>query len=135
MGLAERRAVEHFKTDDFPGWMSKITKAAGFEVPVEVSWEALAVPDYASSYADFFGKVYFQPLVDALNGIAFDELGRNALRDGLEKIVITNTDEFYNTRGFTFAGGVLTLDHQPNTNVDDVEERAKGLQRILESGL
>jgi hypothetical protein len=135
MGLAERRAIEQFKTDDYPGWQAKIEKAAGFPVPVEVSWEELAVNEYASSYAEFFPKVYFQPLVDALNAITFDELGRTAAREGLKKIIIRNTEEYYSTRGFTFADGVLTLDHQPHTNVDDIEERAKGLQQILESGL
>jgi hypothetical protein len=58
MGLAERRAIEHFKNDDCPSWKRKIDEAAGFEVPVEVRWEELAVTDYADSYADFFGKVY-----------------------------------------------------------------------------
>jgi hypothetical protein len=135
MGLAERRAIEQFKTNDYPGWKTKIDKAAGVALPVEVAWDELAVDDYASSYADFFTKVYFQPLVDALNAITFDELGRTAVRDGLTKIVVRNTEEYYSTRGFTFTDGVLTLDHQPHTNVDDVEERAKGLQQIPESGL
>jgi hypothetical protein len=30
---------------------------------------------------------------------------------------------------------VLTFDHKPHTNIDYGEERAKGLQKILESGL
>jgi hypothetical protein len=37
--------------------------------------------------------------------------------------------------GISFAGGVLTLDHKPHTNIEYGEERAKGLQRALESGL
>ena len=135
MGLAERRGVEQFKNDDYPGWKSRIDEASGFEVPVEVDWEELAVADYASSYAEFFPKVYFQPLVDALNAVAVDDLGKSALRDGLSKIVIRNTGEFYSTAGISFTGGVLTFDHSPYTNVDDGEARAKGLIRTLESGL
>jgi hypothetical protein len=135
MGLAERRGVEQFKNDDYPGWKSRIDEAAGYEVPVEVNWEELAVADYASSYADFFPKVYFQPLVDALHAITVDDLGKNALREGLAKIVIRNAGEFYSTSGISFAGGVLTFDHKPHTNTGDGEERAKGLIRALESGL
>jgi hypothetical protein len=135
MGLAERRAVERFKTDDYPAWKSKIDKATGFAVPVEVTWDELAENDFASSYAEFFPKVYFQPLVDALNAITFDEIGKGAVRDGLKKIVIRNSDQFYSTRGFTFAEGVLTIDHKPATNVDDTDERTKGLHQLLESGL
>ena len=135
MGLAERRGVERFKNDDYPGWKARIDEAAGFEVPVEVAWEELAVADYADSYADFFPKVYFQPLVDALSAVAADDIGKSALREGLSKIAIRNAGEFYSAAGISFADGVLTFDHQPHTNIDQGEERAKGLRRVLESAL
>jgi hypothetical protein len=135
MGLAERRGVERFKNDDYPGWKSRIDEAAGFEVPVEVAWEEVAVADYADSYAEFFPKVYFQPLVDALRAVTVDDLGKGALREGLSKIVIRNEGGFYSTSGISFTDGVLTFDHQPHANIDYGEERAKGLQRTLESGL
>jgi hypothetical protein len=135
MGLAERRGVEQFKNNEYPGWKSRIDAAAGFEVPVEVNWEELAVADYASSYAEFFPQVYFQPLVDALSAVAVDNLGKSALREGLSKVIIRNTGGFYSTSGISFADGVLTFDHQPHANVGYGEERAKGLQQTLESGL
>jgi hypothetical protein len=135
MGLAERRGVEQFKNDDYPGWKSRIDEAAGFDVTVEVNWEELAVADYASSYADFFPKVYFEPLADALSAVAADDLGKSALREGLSKIVIRNTGEFFSAAGISFADGVLTFDHKPQTNIGDGEERAKGLRRALESAL
>ena len=135
MGLAERRGVEQFKNDDYPGWKSRIDEAAGFDVPVEVDWQELAVADYASSYPDFFPQVYFQPLVDALSAVTIDDLGKSAIREGLSKIVIRNTDQFYSTSGISFADGVLTFDHKPHTNVGDGEERAKGLRQALEAGL
>jgi hypothetical protein len=135
MGLAERRGVERFKNDDYPGWKSRIDEAAGVEVLVEVAWDELAVADYAGSYAEFFPKVYFQPLVDALQAVTIDDLGKAALREGLSKIIIRNEGGFYSTSGISFADGVLTFDHQPHVNIGDGEERAKGLQRILESGL
>src|SRR5262249_26468781 len=117
MGLAERRAVEQFKSNDYPNWKAKIDQATGFEVPVEVAWEELAVADqYASSLGDFFPKVYFQPMVDALNAITIDDLGRNAIRDGLKKIVVRNTDQYASTSGFSFEDGVLTIDHKPYVN-------------------
>jgi hypothetical protein len=135
MGLAERRAVERFKGDDYPQWKAKIDQASGFDVPVEVSWDELAVDAYADSYASFFSRVYFQPLVDALTAITVDEIGKSAVRHGLKKIIVRNTDQYHSARGFTFDEGVLTIDHKPHTNVDDGPERAKGLQQILESGL
>jgi len=135
MGLAERRAAERFRTEDYPGWLAKIEEAARFPVPVEVAWDELAVADYADDYGDFFPKVYFQPLVDALAGVTIDEMGTTAARDGIKKIVIRNTGQYYSTSGFTFVDGVLTVDHQPTANVDYGDERAKGLRQLLESGL
>jgi hypothetical protein len=135
MGLAERRGVEQFKSNDYPGWKSRIDEAAGFEVPVEVNWEELAVADYAGSYGDFFPKVYFQPLAEALGAVAGDDMGKTALREALSKIVIRNTGEFASRAGISFAAGVLTFDHKPHANLGEGEERAKRLQQVLESAL
>jgi hypothetical protein len=135
MGLAERRGVENFRNDDYPGWKAKIDQAAGFELPVEVSWDELAAPGYASSYASFFPKVYFEPLVDALTAVTVDELGQNAVRDGLKKIIVRNSGQYASTQGLAFDEGVLTFDHKPDTNVDYGADRAKGIQQVLESGL
>lgn len=87
MGLAERRAAERWKNDYYPDWKARIDQAAGFDVPVEVSWEQLAEEDYADSYAEFFPKVYFEPLVLALSAITVDDMGKDAIREGLSKIV------------------------------------------------
>lgn len=135
MGLAERRSAERFKNDDYPAWKARIDEAAGYEVTVEVAWEELAMDDYADSYAEFFPKVYFQPLVLALSAITVDEMGRTAIRDGLSKIVIKNSGEHYSTAGITFRNGVLTINHRPHVNVDYHEERAKAIQQNLESGI
>ena len=135
MGLAERRGAERWKNDYYPDWKARIDQAAGFEVPIEVAWEQLAVEDYANSYAEFFPKVYFQPLVLALSAITVDEMGKTAVRDGLSKIVIKNTGEHYSTAGITFRNGVLTINHQPHVNIHYYEERAKAIQQNLESGI
>lgn len=135
MGLAERRSAERFKNEDYPGWKSQIDAAAGFDVPVEVNWDELAVADYANDYASFWPQVYFQPLVDALTAVGIDEMGKTALREGLSKIVIRNTDAFYSSSGISFTDGVLTFDHKPHANLGDAEDRTKGLQQTLESAL
>lgn len=135
MGLAERRSVERFKNDDYPGWKSRIDEAAGFEVPIEVAWQELAVADYADRYADYFPQVYFQPLVDALSAIGADDMGKDALREGMSKIAIRNTGAFSSPAGISFADGVLTFDHMSDTNTHHVEERTKHLRIALESGL
>jgi hypothetical protein len=135
MGLAERRSAERFKNEDYPGWKSRIDEAAGFEVPIEVEWQELAVADYADQYAEYFPQVYFQPLLDAFSAIGADDMGKEALRDGVSKVVIRNTGEFFSPRGITFADGLLTFDHMSDSNTHHVEERTKHIQEILEAGL
>jgi len=83
MGLAERRGAEQFKSNDYPGWKSRIDEAAGFEVPVEVAWDELAVAGYAGSYAEFFPKVYFQPHANIDYGEERAKGLQRALEDGL----------------------------------------------------
>lgn len=131
MGLAERRAVKAFQDNKFPKIKEELVKAAGFEVPLEVEWESLAVEDYADSYEDFFVKVYFKPLTEALKAITFDDMGRDAVREGLKKIVIRHSGK----REATFTSGVLTLDYAPNINVDYWEDRRNEWQKLLEKGL
>ncbi len=135
MGLAERRSAERFKNEDYPGWKSQIDEAAGFEVPIEVEWSELAVPDYADRYAEYFPQVYFQPLLTAFGEIGADDMGKEALREGVSKVVVRNTDEYFSESGITFADGVLTIDHKSDTNTHHVEERTKRIQQLLEAAL
>lgn len=135
MGLAERRSADRFATEDYPGWKARIDEAAGFEVPIEVAWGELAVADYADSYAEYFPAVYFQPLLDALSAIGVDAMGKDALREGLSKVIVKNSGQYFSPTGFTFADGVLTLDHMSESNTHHVEERTKAVQSLLEAGL
>ncbi|MEY9895635.1 hypothetical protein ABIA35_009652 [Catenulispora sp. MAP12-49] len=135
MGLAERRSAERFKNEDYPGWKSRIDEAAGFEITIDVAWDELAVPDYADSYAEYFPAVYFQPLLDALGSIGADDMGKDALREGVSKVVVKNSGQYFSPTGFTFADGVLTLDHMSDSNTHHVEERTKAIQALLEAGL
>lgn len=135
MGLAERRSAERFKNEDYPGWKARIDEAAGFEVPIEVAWDELAVLDYADMYAENFPAVYFQPLVDALSAIGADDMGKAALREGVSKIIVKNSGQYFSPSGITFADGVLTFDHMSESNTHHVEERTKALQGLLEANL
>lgn len=135
MGLAERRAVKAYQDDIFPGKKKEIDEVAGFDVPLEIDWVSLSVEDYGHLYEEGFTKVYFDPLIAALKSICRDDMGREALREGLKKVVIRNSDTYYHSGGFKFEDGILTLDNQPCTNMDDFDDRMRGLERMLEKGL
>jgi hypothetical protein len=136
MGLAERRAAKEFETKRFPQFKKDIDEAAGFEVPVVVHWDTLAKEGESHLYDESWPKVFFEPLIAALKAITVDDMGKEALKAGLKKIEIQNrSGAYYGDRMATFEGGTLLLDHEPHTNVGDVDDRIKGIQKLLESKL
>ncbi|HTE53555.1 MAG TPA: hypothetical protein VK698_22020 [Kofleriaceae bacterium] len=136
MGLAERRATKIFQDKSYPALVADIQKLAGFPVPIEVQWEQLAKESYADSFEEAWRKVYFVPIIDALKSVCRDDLGKEALKAGLQKIVLSNTKDTYSAdAAVSFTGGELAIDHDPVTNVDDVKYRADAVVKALEKGL
>lgn len=136
MGLAERRAAKDFETKRFPQFKKDVDAAAHFEVPIEVRWDTLSVEGQSHLYDESWSKVYFTPLIEALKNITIDDMGKDALKSNLKKIVIQNTNgTYYGDRWAHLQDGVLTLDHEPCTNVDDIKDRTDGLTQLLEKNL
>ncbi|MCS6814778.1 MAG: hypothetical protein NZ772_14585 [Cyanobacteria bacterium] len=131
MGLAERRAVKAFQDNKLPALKQEIDAAAGFEVNLEVNWDAIAKEDQAHMYEEAFLKVYFKPLIEALKAICIDDLGKEALRDGLKKVVITDN----NKQEVTFQFGTLTISFYSIYNLDGWADRKAEIQTVLEKGL
>ena len=134
MGLAEKRATMEFQKNVYPNLKRAIDEAAGFEIPIQVDWEALAQPEDSALYKEFWTNIYFEPLLGAFKVICADDLGKGALKEGLKKIEICNSKQFGSPEGFSFAAGVLKLDHKL-VNVENVEERTKDLVEKVQAAL
>jgi hypothetical protein len=134
MGLNERRAIQAFQNDLYPALKKALDQVVGYELPIEVKWETLAADSYSHLYNEAFPKLYFEPLQKALQTVCSDQMGKDALKAGLKKIVISNTKHNPYGSGFTFENGVLDINHDL-CNVDDVAERASAIQKLLENGL
>lgn len=135
MGLAERRAIKTFQDTKLPELQKAIDDAAGTQVELDIDWDSITEPDYAHLYDEAFSKVYFQPLARALEAIAIDDMGKEALASGLKKVRICYSGDSTGVAGFTFEGGVLLLDHSPVSNLDYGQERVDAIVRLLERGL
>jgi hypothetical protein len=136
MGLAERRATKEFQDHALPALRAEIDALCGQPVELEIHWEQLAKEDYAHVYDESWRKVYFQPVLSALTSICRDELGKEAIKAGLKKIVFCNTRGAYSAdSAISFTAGELTIDHEPCTNIDYVEERSNHLVKIVEKAL
>jgi hypothetical protein len=137
MGLAERRALAKFQAEQFPPLVKEVHEVVGFEVPIEVDWDSLAIDGSSHLYESCWPPVYFETVLRALRDVCRDDMGKDAIKGALKKIVFKNTNSFSNPRGITFDNGVITVDHKPTTNVDgpNPDDRAKHLIGLLERAL
>src|SRR5262245_30715350 len=95
LGLGDRRALESYQQTVYPAQLEAIQKAAGFELAVEVQWDAIAKEGDGKNYLDegYWTKIYFVPLVEALGKVAGDNTGKQAVKDKLKKVVITHKQD------------------------------------------
>lgn len=131
MGLLEKRALKSFQENTYENLVKEINDAAGHSIEFDVHWDKITEPDYGHLYDEAFNKLYFMPVAKAFRSIATDELGREGIQELVKKIVITNSGTVvYGMYAYTCANGVLTIDHK-FTNLDDYEDRAAELGKLL----
>jgi hypothetical protein len=106
MGLAEKRWAQEKKSTLEAGFLSAVKAAAGFDVPVEIDWDGFANVMADAGYIGDDGHGIPQ-LGKALAAITVDDLGKEAIKGGLKKIVIKPAPGNDATK-FTFDGGVVT---------------------------
>ncbi len=141
LGLAERRALSDYQEKVYPELLKEVHAAAGFEVPLDVKWEAIARVGEADKYMDegYWTKIFFKPLAGALSGISQDDMGKEALKAKLKQIVITFDEATAPAsnypNGVTFDGGILTINFTPYSNVDDVQPRIEAIRSVMEPKL
>jgi hypothetical protein len=135
MGLAERRASKEFQDKQFPDLRNEIQKVAGFPVPIEINWDQLAVDGQVDYYKEAWTEIFFKPVIDALRQIARDDMGREALKEGLKKIELRNASGNSSAgNAITFINGTIMIDHEL-TNVGDTTDRTKHLIEVMEKAL
>jgi hypothetical protein len=136
MGLAERRAAKEFQANELPKLQTEVNDAAGFSVPIEAHWDEMSPEGESQLYKESWTAVYFEPLIAALKDVTRDDMGREALKEGLRRIVIRNSDGNGNSDYWAkFEENTLTLDHRPTETGGDMQGRTTRLIQVLESGL
>lgn len=105
MGLAERRKMQELQTTTLPERSREIEAICGRAVPYDVDWGSFEADAQALNFLD---NVACHRIHMALRSIAIDELGREALRDGLQCIRLANVPDV-SGRQRSFSGGVLSL--------------------------
>lgn len=105
MGLAERRKIKELQETTFPERVKEIEEICGKPIPYEVDWESLA--DDAEGL-NFIDNLSCHRLNMALRVICLDDLGKEAVRDGLKLVKLKNVRDKGEMK-IAFADGVLEM--------------------------
>jgi len=105
MGLNERRKIEELKTTTFPGRVKEIEEICGKAIAYDVDWASMADDADALNFID---NVSCHRLNMALRVICQDQMGKDAVKDGLKSIKLTNVKDKAQKK-LSFDGGVLEM--------------------------
>jgi hypothetical protein len=105
MGLNERRKMKELQEVVFPGRVKEIEEICGKPIPYEIDWDSLA--DDADGL-NFIDNISCHRLNMALRVICQDDLGKQAVRDGLKKIKLKNVKD-KSAMKLSFEDGVLEM--------------------------
>ncbi len=105
MGLPERRKVKELQDITLPERSREIAEICGQVVPYEVDWASIENDAQALNFLD---NVSCHRLNMALRMICQDDMGREAVREGLKLVRLRNVAEPAQ-RHLAFAGGVLDM--------------------------
>ena len=105
MGLNERRKVKELQDVTFPGRVKEIEEICGKPIPYEVDWDSLADDAEALNFID---NISCHRLNMALRVICQDEMGKQAVRDGLRLVKLRNVKDKAAMK-MSFEGGVLEM--------------------------
>jgi hypothetical protein len=105
MGLNERRKIKELQDITFPGRVKEIAEICGKPISYDVDWESLADDAEALNFID---NLSCHRLNMALRVICQDDMGKEAVREGLKSIKLKNVKDKAAMK-ITFDGGVLEM--------------------------
>jgi hypothetical protein len=105
MGLNERRKVKELQDTTLPGRVHEIEEICGKAIPYEVDWPSIADDAEALNFMDNLSCHRFNM---ALRMICSDEMGKEAVREGLKLIRLKNVKN-KSDMVLAFKDGVLDM--------------------------
>ena len=105
MGLNERRKIKDLQDTTFPGRVKEIEEICGKPIPYEVDWDSLADDAEALNFID---NISCHRLNMALRIICQDDMGKQAVRDGLKLVKLRNVKDRKDMK-LAFENGTLDM--------------------------
>src|SRR5580658_9434481 len=101
MGLEERRMIKELQEVTLPGRVKEIEEICGAPIPYDVDWTSLA-DDKAG--LNFLDNISCHRLNMALRVICSDDMGKEAVRDAVQKVRLRNVASA-DDKSLSFADG------------------------------
>lgn len=130
MGLNERRKMKELQDVTFPERVKEIEEICGKAIPYEVAWDTLADDAEALKFID---NLSCHRLNMALRVICMDQMGKEAVRDGLKLVKLKNVATPGEMR-IQFANGVLEMDCAYALGTGGMFQDGD-IRKVLENGL
>jgi hypothetical protein len=105
MGLNERRKIKELQEITLPERQNEIAEICGVPIPYEVDWESFSDDLEGLNFLD---NLSCHRLNMALRVICMDQLGKEAVKEGLAKIKLKNVKDKVDML-LQFSGGVLEM--------------------------
>lgn len=105
MGLNERRKIKEIQDTVLPGRVKEIEEICGKAIAYEVDWDSLADDLNGLNFVD---NCSCHRLNMALRVICADDMGKEAVREGLKLIKLKNVKDKAAMK-LSFDGGVLEM--------------------------
>ncbi len=105
MGLNERRKIKEIQETTLPGRTQEIAEICGKPVPYEVDWASIQDDMEGLTFMD---NISCHRLNMALRMICSDDMGKEAVREGLNLVKLKNV-KTPGEMSMSFDGGVLEM--------------------------
>jgi len=105
MGLEERRRIKELQEVTLPERVREIEEICGAPIAYEVDWDSLANDPAGLNFTD---NLSCHRLNMALRTICVDDMGREAVREGLKLVKLKNVGDTAAMK-ISFEGGVLEM--------------------------
>ena len=128
MGLNEKRKIKELQDTVLPGRVKEIEEICGKAIAYEVDWASLADDLEGLNFVD---NCSCHRLNMALRVICADDMGKEAVRDGLKLIKLKNVKDKAAMK-LSFDGGVLEMHnaYAQHGYFSDNEIRAELLKKL-----
>jgi len=105
MGLEEKRFVKMLKDEVVPKYTADLQEMSGAKLTYEPDWPSMENNLVALQNLEYQGM---DRINSAFRGICGDDLGKEAVKESIKKIVLMNVDSA-DKKKISLSGGTLTI--------------------------